>query len=164
MTQDIQWSWQTICPPRVARGLLAGAAAGALSMVLWFLAVAYSSPAGAGYDVLMAIVVFVAAFFFWGFGLFAFGLIPWWLIHRIGFRGPLTAAVFGFAMTFLVNLCLNARIWALLSWPDSRGSLRSADFSAAICNAALIAPIGAIVAVVVWRTAYRSAADPRSFA
>jgi hypothetical protein len=117
---------------------------------------------------LAAMGIFVATFVVWTVGLVAFGLAPWWAFHRIGFRNLLSAIVLGFSVTFLVDLSIASHLAGLLAPPDGvrevvrdAGGDREIDFMLtphgwrmAAREAAELGVVGAIVAAVIWRTAY----------
>lgn len=180
-TMDMQWNWQSLCPPRVMRSLFAGSAAGGFSVAIWSVletAAARGPLYALQYGSRTAIGIFVAAFVVWTIGLAAFGIGPWWVFHRIGFRNLLSALVLGFSLTFLVSLSLNSHLGGLLAPAlpagvhetvrDAHGN-REVDYvltphgwRLVVDGAAELGVIGAVVASVIWRTAYKPAFAPRS--
>ena len=89
--------------------------------------------------------VFFSMGFLWLFGLVLFGLPPWILAHFTGYRTWFVSLIFGFTVPFLVA------IWFFFT---SEISLADSLFDAA-GNAALFSLLGAIVALTIWRIAYR---------
>jgi hypothetical protein len=175
-----QWTWQSICPPRVPRSLFAGAAAGGFVFALLHV-FGTATSLGPLYAIrsglFAATGIFVAAFVVWMLGLIAFGIVPWWIFHRLGFRNLVSALVLGFSMTFLVSLSLNSHFAGLLAPTlptgaheavrDAAGN-REVDYvltphgwRLVVDSAAELGVIGAIVASVIWRTAYKPALAPR---
>jgi hypothetical protein len=170
---DTQWNWQSVCPPRVVRSLFAGAATGGLLFSIWYV-IGAAVERGLFFvfqsGLLTATGIFVATFFVWTIGLIAFGIGPWWLFHRIGFRNLVSAIVLGFSLTFLVNLAIASHLAGLLSPPpgahevlrDAAGAweidytLTSRGWRLAVEGAAELGVVGALVAAVIWRTAYRT--------
>ena len=79
-----------------------------------------------GYQLFLPVFALSAiAFVVWFVGLSLFGLGPWFLLHRYGFRGWRTAVVLGFTMTFVVTLGLSShgfRIGASSAAPGSRAA------------------------------------------
>jgi hypothetical protein len=181
MVIDNQWNWQSVCPPRVVRSLFAGSAAGGCSFAIWFVletAVSRGPLYALQYGLLTAIGIFVATFVVWTIGLVAFGIGPWWVFHRIGFRNLLSALVLGFSLTFLVSLSLNSHLAGLLAPTlpagvheavrDAHGD-REVDYvltphgwRLVVDGAAELGVIGAIVASAIWRTAYKPVFAPRN--
>jgi hypothetical protein len=179
MTTNNQWDWQSVCPPEVVRSLFAGAATGGLSLAVWYVLDTAAS-LGARYvfqnGLLTATGIFVSAFVIWTLSLVAFGIGPWWVFHRIGFRNLFSAIVLGFSMTFLVTLLLDTHLAGLLARTlptgvhevfRDEGGVREIDYALtshgwrlAVEGAAQLGAIGAIVASVIWRTAYRSVPQP----
>jgi hypothetical protein len=180
MTMTTQWDWQSVCPPQVVRSLFAGAATGGLSLSIW-----YVLDAGASlgpryvfeYGLLTATGIFVATFVVWTLSLVAFGIGPWWIFHRIGFRNLFSALVLGFSMTFLVTLLLDTHLAGLLartlpsgmheSFRDA-GGVREVDYvltshgwRLAVEGAAELGLVGAIVSSVIWKTAYKPEFAPQ---
>jgi hypothetical protein len=177
---DEQWNWHSVCPRRVLRSIFAGAVTGGLVFALCYLignAVSLGPHFAVRHDLLTAAAIFVAAFVVWLIGLVAFAMAPWWIIHRIGFRNLLSAIILGFAMTFLVDLAIASHLAGLLAPSLPRGAheffrdgigmlevdyaLTSYGWRIATEGAAELGLTGAIVAAVVWRTAYRANASPK---
>ena len=124
---DNQWTWQSVCPPRVMRSIFAGAVTGGLVFALCHLigaAISFGPLHAVRYDFLTATALFVAAFIIWLVGLIAFALAPWWVFHRIGFRNLVSALVLGFAMTFLVDLTIASHLAGLLARDRRQSSKR----------------------------------------
>jgi hypothetical protein len=177
MVIDNQWSWQSVCPPRVARSLFAGATAGGAAFAAWYV-VATTASHGPSYvfryALLNATGIFVATFLVWIIALVAFAMGPWWIFHRIGFRNLFSAIVLGFSLTFLVDLAIASHLAGLLvpAMPagaheilrDGAGDrevdyvLTTRGWRLAIEDAVELGLVGMIVATVIWRTAYASLA------
>ena len=172
---DLQWNWQSVCPPRVMRSLFAGAVTGGLAIAICY---ALGTAMSLGllylvrYGLAAATGIFVAAFLVWLLGLIAFGMVPWWVFHRIGFRNLVSAIVLGFAMTFLVDLAIASHIAGLLAPQLSSGAhefvrdgagaeevdyiLTPHGWRLAVQGAAELGLLGATVAAVIWKTAYKA--------
>lgn len=99
-------------------------------------------------------------------GLLAIGIPGWWAFHRAGRRGWRAAAIFGLVATFVGALLFYAGPWIFFGEGGysadgydilEDGRLTSYGWSILVMSAAEIAPFGAIVAVVIWKLAYRGA-------
>jgi hypothetical protein len=92
----------------------------------------------------------------WALGLFLFGLPLWWLFHRNGWRGRRVAMLLGAFITFVIVLLLerSGSILAVATGDSSGGDLISFVWIA------VMAVLGAIVALVVWQIAYRRVEQP----
>jgi len=152
------------------RGLLslaAGAAVGGILVAAPYLAgrIAQLGGIALGATVIWTLVVFAAASIVWAFGLLALGAPVWWLMHRHGQRGWLSATCLGFALPFLVALGFSA----IQVRPPAGGSSSTADgggltsvngvltahgWVAAIEGAAILGLGGVVVALVVRAIAY----------
>jgi len=158
--------------PRAALSLIAGAAAGASLIALWYL---WGTAQNLGiqyvldYGVIPTTLVFIEALVVWSVGLTIFGLPFWWLLHRLGWRHWLVAVALGAVLTFLVDFGIETRFLELIPPPansaysasDSGGPTVIAShltlhgwwvtFRAAL----LLGAEGVLVALVIWRIAYR---------
>jgi hypothetical protein len=161
-------------PPRVILSLIAGAATGAVFIALSYL---WSTGQGLGmqyvlyYGLPWSIVVFTVAFVVWGIGLIVFGLPLWLLFHKLRLRHWLVAAVVGAAMTFIVSFGIETRLFELIPPPtnstysesDSGGPTVVANrrtphgWWVAARTALMLGAGGVVVALVIWRIAYRAA-------
>jgi hypothetical protein len=159
-------------PTRVILGLAAGAVTGAFLIALSFL---WGTAQVSGvqyvlhYGLRPSSTVFVVAFIVWAVGLVVFGLPLWWLLHRLGLRKWLVAAVIGATLTFLVDFGIGTRAFELIPPPsnstysagDSGGStiidnrLTPHGWWVAFRGALMLSVGGILVALVIWRIAYR---------
>ena len=143
-------------PRRATLAAAAGAIIGALGVV----AVVLSSAAMAGgvsaSDLIVSLLIFLVALVGWALGLFLFGLPLWWLFHRNGWRGRRVAMLLGAFITFVIVLLLerSGSILAVATGDSSGGDLISFVWIA------VMAVLGAIVALVVWQIAYRRVEQP----
>lgn len=159
-------------PSRVILSLAAGAVTGAFLIALWHLcgtAQVLGIQYVLDYGLRPSSTVFVVAFIVWAVGLIVFGLPLWWLLHRLGLRKWLVAAVVGATMTFLVDFGIETRAFELIPPPsnstyfagDAGGStiinnrLTPHGWWAAFCGALMLSAGGILVALVIWRIAYR---------
>jgi hypothetical protein len=160
--------------PRVALSLIAGALAGASLIALWWV---WGTAQNLGvqyllnYGALPTVFVFIVALVIWAIGLATFGLPLWWLLHKLGLRHWLVAVVAGAALTFLVDFGIETRLFELIpplissnfSASDSGGptiianQLTSHGWRVTFLAALQLSLGGALVALVIWRIAYRSA-------
>jgi hypothetical protein len=136
-------------PPRMSKSLAAGAAAGGFLIALWYywdsshyIGKIYSFPP----TFIPALVLFLMASAVWMFGLVAFGLVPWLVLHRNGFRSWIAASVLGFVVPFVVVLGFSSLAYAATTHDG---------WWAATEAAATLGGAGVVVALAVWLTAYR---------
>jgi hypothetical protein len=135
-------------PETIGRGLFVGAMTGASGVIGYFFLLACIEPLRSGSVKLPAnewvyiagglylvFIIFACAFVLWLLGIVFFGLGPWWLLHRLGFRGWLSAAVLGFAVPSLVWSFINGNRWELTSYA--------------------IGALGILVAEAIWYSSYR---------
>jgi hypothetical protein len=163
-----------ITPSRIVPSLIAGVLAGASLVTLWSI---FGTALNAGiyyvlnYGALAFFYTFVVALVVWAVGLMIFGFPIWWLLHKLGLRHWLIAIFVGGALSFLVGLAIDTRLFELLPPPadfnysagDSGGPTIVANrltphgWNAALLSALQLSVGGALVALVIWRVAYRSA-------
>ena len=141
---------------RATLALTAGAVIGALgvAVVVLLLATIATGVVSAA-DLIVAILIFIVALVGWSLGLFLFGLPLWWLFHRNGWRSRRVAMLLGALTTFVIILLLemSGGVFAVATGDSEAGHLQSFVW------AGVMALLGAIVALVIWRIAYRPAED-----
>lgn len=146
----------TTNPRRATLAATAGAVAGALgvTIVVLLLATVATGIVSAS-DLIVAILIFIVALVGWSLGLFLFGLPLWWLFHRNGWRGRRVAMLLGAFTTLVIVLLLemSGGILAVTTGNNDAGRLMP------LVWAGVMALLGAIVALVIWRIAYRPAED-----
>jgi hypothetical protein len=146
----------TTNPLRATLAATVGALIGALGVAIVVLLLA---TAGTGVlnlsDLIVSILIFLVALVGWSLGLFLFGLPLWWLFHRNGWRGWRVAMLLGAFTTFVIVLLLemSGGIFAVATGNSDGGDLISFVW------VAVMALLGAVVALVIWRIAYRPAED-----
>lgn len=144
-------------PRRATLAATAGAVVGALgvTIVVLLLATIATGVVSAG-DLIVAILIFIVALVGWSLGLFLFGLPLWWLFHRNGWRGRRVAMLLGALTTFVIVLLLemSGGILAVTTGNSDAGHLIS------LVWIAVMALLGALVALVIWRIAYRPVENP----
>jgi hypothetical protein len=139
---------------RAALGLLAGTAAGASIVTLT------ATLAQQPLIPEVTLLVFVWATFFWGAGLILIAPLPWAVLHHYQLRNWPIAIVAGAILTPVLILGLNAKGLPLVGraiWKN--GSLTPDGLMEAAKISLLCSIAGALVAFVVWRTAYRRRTD-----
>ena len=143
-------------PRRATLAAAVGAVIGALgvAVVVLLLATIATGVVSAA-DLIVAILIFIVALVGWSLGLFLFGLPLWWLFHRNGWRGRRVAMLLGALTTFVIVLVLemSGGILAVTTGNSDAGHLIS------LLWVAVMALLGAIVALVIWRIAYRPVED-----
>ena len=106
------------------------------------------------------------AFIVWVVGLALIGVPIWWLLHRKGLRSWWIAVLFGAIAASIVDFALNLALTLPIehsSFGDSGGDtiidgeLTAYGWWGLVRGAVLIGIGGAIVALVIWRIAYRPA-------
>jgi hypothetical protein len=155
--------------PRAALAVAAGALAGTVGVVLWtWWGMAHGKPPIA-FDLAIAWRYFKAAISMWLVAILVFGTPPWILLHGSGYRTPIMSAVAGAALAFIVSLGLTTQGFGLRphaktedysAW-DSHGAIvqhyqvTAHGWDVASRKSALAGLLGGIVALVMWRVAYR---------
>jgi hypothetical protein len=88
-------------------------------------------------------------------GITALAIVPWTLLHVNGRRGPVTAAMLGAAIGFM--LFLGGQTWGfgLFAMPPMDARTLFFRWASAIATSVVIAALAAGIAVVMWRVAYR---------
>jgi hypothetical protein len=158
----------TTAPLRVALSLMAGSAAYAIMMVIWGL---WGAIENRGIESLLprifptSALVFAIFFVLWSVVLLVFGFPLGLLLHKLRLRHWSVAFVVGGAMTFLVALALATRLFEfippIVSSPPSGGPpivVNPINWWGASRSALILGAGGAVVAMVMWRIAYRRAA------
>ena len=139
-------------PRRATLAAAAGALVGAagVTIVVLLLVMAANGVVSAS-DLTISILIFLVALVGWSLGLFVLGLPLWWLFHRNGWRGRRVAMLLGAFTTFVIVVMLEATggIFAVATGNTDGGDLTSFVW------AGVMALLGAIVALVIWRIAYR---------
>jgi hypothetical protein len=140
-------------PRRATLAAIAGAVVGALGVVAVVLLFAAMASGVSASDLVVSILIFLVALIGWSLGLFLLGLPLWWLFHRNGWRGQRVAMLLGAFTTFIIVVLLETSggVLAVTTGDSATGHLMSLVWT---CVMALL---GAIVALVIWRIAYRSA-------
>lgn len=142
----------TTNPRRATLAVTAGAVIGALgvAVVVVLLATIATGVVSAA-DLIVAILIFIVALVGWSLGLFLFGLPLWWLFHRNGWRGRRVAMLLGALTTFVIVFLLEmfGGILAVTTGNTDAGNLMP------LVWAGVMALLGAIVALVIWRIAYQ---------
>ena len=143
-------------PRRATLAVTAGAVIGALGVVVVVLLLAtIATGVVSASDLIVAILIFIVALVGWSLGLLLFGLPLWWLFHRNGWRGRRVAMLLGALTTFVIVFLLEmfGGILAVTTGNNDAGNLMP------LVWAGVMALLGAIVALVIWRIAYRPAED-----
>ncbi len=88
-------------------------------------------------------------------GITALAAFPWLLLHATGKRGPVSAALLGAAIGFL--LFLGGQTWGFGLFTMPAMDIRTAfmRWVSGIATSLVMAAMAAAVAVVMWRVAYR---------
>jgi hypothetical protein len=140
-------------PRRATLAVIAGAGIGALGVtVVVFVLATIGTGVVSAADLIVSILIFIVALVGWSLGLFLFGLPLWWLFHRNGWRGRRVAMLLGAFTTFVIVLLLeiSGGIFAVATGNGDGGLI-------SFVWVAVMAVLGAIVALVIWRIAYRPA-------
>ena len=126
-----------------------------------------------GHETDAALLVFTYAAIVWGAGLCLAAPLPWAILHHYTKRSWPIAVAFGTTLTFVVALGLITKGFNLFNvaegfsasdnggptWVDGR--LTQHGWVEALKVALICSIAGALVAVVVWRIAYRTASAAR---
>jgi hypothetical protein len=97
-----------------------------------------------------------------GVGSLLLAVRVWWLLHLLGLRTPIQAAIWGAALSLVTYLAWRELIWRFLAAhfmgpaPIS-DSLGAGYWPAMIESAVWFSIAGAIAGLVLWRIAYREA-------
>lgn len=163
-------------PSRVILSLVAGSVTGALLIALWYL---WGTAQNLGtqyildYGLRPSSTVFTVALVVWAVGLTVFGLPLWWLLHKLRLRHWLVAAVVGATVTFLVGFGIETRALELIP-PPSNSTYSAGDAGgptiidntltphgwwAAFRGSLMLSAGGILVALAIWRVAYRRVGD-----
>ena len=140
-------------PRRATLAAAAGAVIGALGVVAVVLLFAAMASGVSASDLVVSMLIFLVALVGWSLGLFLLGLPLWWLFHRNGWRSRRVAMLLGAFTTFVIVLLLerSGGILAVATGDNSGEQLISFVWIG------VMAVLGAIVALVIWRIAYRAA-------
>jgi hypothetical protein len=139
-------------PRRATQAVAVGALSGALGVTtVILLLAALDGGITSASDLLFSVLIFVVALIGWTLGLFLLGLPLWWFLHRNGWRGRRSAALLGAGTTFVVVLLLQVSDGMFAPTAGGSGILML------FARAGFMALLGAIVALVIWRIAYRPA-------
>ena len=138
-------------PRRATLAAAAGAVIGALGVVAVVLLFAAMASGVSASDLVVSMLIFLVALVGWSLGLFLFGLPLWWLFHRNGWRSRRVAMLLGAFTTFVIVLLLerSGGILAVATGDNSGEDLISFVWIG------VMAVLGAIVALVICRIAYR---------
>jgi hypothetical protein len=139
-------------PRRATLAAAAGAVIGALGVVAVVLLFAAMASGVRASDLVVSMLIFLVALVGWSLGLFLLGLPLWWLFHRNGWRSRRVAMLLGAFTTFVIVLLLerSGGILAVATGDNSGENLISFVWIG------VMAVLGAIVALVIWRIAYRT--------
>jgi hypothetical protein len=156
----------------VTLSLVAGAITGAALIALWYL---WGTARNLGvryvldYGLLPTTTVFTVALVVWAVGLTIFGIPLWWLLHRLRIRHWWAAGIVGAVLTFLVDFGIETRLFELI-WPPSNSTYSATDSGGptvianhltahgwwvAVQAALMLSVGGVLVALLIWRIAYR---------
>lgn len=87
----------------------------------------------------------------------ALAAFPWMLLHAAGRRGPVSAALLGAAIGFVVFLGGQTWIFGLMEIPAMDARTLLFRWASGIATSLVMAAMSAGIAVVMWRVAYRRA-------
>lgn len=137
---------------RASLALIAGAFAGAAGTIIMIAAGLHFDRIEGfrSQDPQIFALAFVVALVVWAIGLVAFGLPLWWLFHRNGYRSRRAAGFLGAGTTAVVVFGLEFPYITFVS-PANRADL--VDLAAL----GALAVVGGLVALLIWRIAYRPA-------
>lgn len=157
--------------PRAAAALFVGQLTGGSLVTAWVLGealyAAASQPGDLALGVASLFLTGAAVTGTFGLGLALLAAPLWYVLHRLGWRGPLAAAVLGWVLTFC-TVAGPRTLWSLIVNAGDKftigdnggaemieGVLTRHGWSNILGSAAEIGVAGAIVGLVVWRVAYR---------
>ena len=87
----------------------------------------------------------------------ALAAFPWMLLHAAGRRGPISAALLGAAIGFVVFLGGQTWIYGFVEMPAMDARTLLFRWASGIATSLVMAAMSAGIAVVMWRVAYRRA-------
>ncbi|MBW4331149.1 hypothetical protein KY084_09730 [Stakelama sp. CBK3Z-3] len=79
----------------------------------------------------------------------------WLILHRIGARGPVAAAITGAGIVFFLFLAAQTRGFGLLGTPSDDTQTLVYRWISALATSLILAGIAATIALAMWRVAYR---------
>jgi len=85
----------------------------------------------------------------------ALAAFPWMLLHAAGRRGPVSAALLGAAIGFVVFLGGQTWIFGFMEMPAMDARTLLFRWASGIATSLVMAAMSAAIAVVMWRVAYR---------
>ena len=85
----------------------------------------------------------------------ALAAFPWMLLHAAGRRGPVSAALLGAAIGFVVFLGGQTWIFGFMEIPAMDARTLLFRWASGIATSLVMAAMSAGIAVVMWRVAYR---------
>lgn len=154
--------------PRMALGLAGGALTGATLFCLYVLLSASPAPFGSGGGSwAIALVAFIYAAVIWSAGLVAVGLPVWILLHVLKRRHWLWAVSVGAVLTFggvywfatETNTFWGMAGFTVGDFVDpstlTESEVASRKWQTALRASFVLGAIGAVVALAIWRIAYR---------
>lgn len=159
---------------RMLLGLVGGALTGAILVTVYFYLIFESRSGGSGGEPpwLILLFPFIYSLAAWSIGLVVVGLPIWLLLHVLEFRQWRWAALLGIAVTFVIA-CIVAKDSEIVRSLSpfnadgnvdpktlSKSQLASQKWQDTIFASLVLSVIGAAVASVVWRIAYRSVRWP----
>lgn len=114
-------------------------------------------------DTQVMAILFAATWIVFAASLVVFGIPPWWICHRLGWRGARTALAVGFFATFSVSLTLNGPQLIFGGSEGAYGARGGMSITEgtphglypALWESLEFALLGAAVGGLVWRLAYR---------
>lgn len=155
-------------PGNAIAALIVGAAVGAVAtnLPVVVMGLLYIGEPGGfqSQHIPLLVYMFALAFIVWGVGLILVGVPIWWLLHKKGLRswwmavllGAVAAAVCNFALNLAMTLPIeNASLGDSGGQSMIDGELTAYGWWSLVRGAAAIGVVGALVAAVIWRIAYR---------
>lgn len=104
------------------------------------------------------LVALVAGTILSALGITALATIPWALLHASGRRGPVSAALLGAGIGFVLFLGAQTYGFGLAAMPAMDARTLLFRWASGIATSAVLAVITAGIAVAMWRVAYRRVA------